>query len=316
MDNKWLKDLKSKVANYESSKKYQDYCWKVYRKNEVFIKEFIKWRTLFNIKPKSTADKALAFFIHKIWQEHGFRWKGIIYNFMVAAMSHPPGMFTTYLSVYLNKYKMGMVEELLAGKMNKHYVSKDRVYSKDYLTRWLQNLKNLDKNSLKILKQKKIIALSSPPIEFLPEWYFIARPTNKFYQDENLEAIIKPLIEKEIAEDNIKFKYINKLNELLNKHAFKTMHSKKAIEYLKSVAGLVSTEMEFRKKIKDEDGLKKVKELEEDIETQIIGQKILLKKIKEKLSMRNEHSIMNKEVHEKVQSLLNKIETIIKKELK
>jgi len=315
MDNKWLKDLKSKVADYHSSKQYQDYCWKVYRKNEVFIKELIKWRTLLNIKPKSTADTTLAFFIHKVWQEHKIRWKGVINNFMVAVRSHPPGLYTTFLSIYLNKYKIKMVEDLLAGNDKKHYVSRDRTYSKDYLTKWLQTLNNLDKNSLKMLKQKKVIAFSSPPIEFLPEWYFIARPENKFYQDENLDAIIEPLIEKEIVEDSIKSKLVNELNELLNKYAFKTMHSKKSILLLKSLGKSILAEIELRTEMKKEDDLRKVKTLEEKIRDKIIGHKIFLKKIEEGITKRGENVIPDKKIHEKVHNIINKLKTTIKKEL-
>jgi len=314
MDNKWLKDLKSKVANYESSKKYQDYCWKVYHKNEVFIKELIKWRTVFNIKPGSTADKALAFFIHKIWQEHGIKWRTVISNYMAAVRAHPPGMYSTFLAIYLNKYSIRMIEELLAGKVDKHYVSKDRIYSQDYLTKWLQTSKKFDANRKTFLEKKKVIAFSSPPIEFLPEWYFIARPSNKFYQDENLEIIIRPLIDNEIAEDKIKTKIINQLNELLQKHAFQTVQVKKTLRHLKVISMNFHLELILRELIRSEKDLDKVKKIEKRIEREILIQQESLEKAEKCLLKQT--VIPDKLLHEKVYSIINKLKTIIQKELK
>ena len=315
MDNKLIKNLRKKVKNYESSKEYQDYCWKVYHKNEDFIKQLIKWRTILNIKPGSTGDKAIAFFIHRLWQKHSFKWKIILRRMMMSVLAHPPGMYSTFLSIYMNRYEMSMLKDIIAGNEDKYYVSRDRIHSKEKLSKRLQLLEDYDKKyATKFLKEGKIVPLSSPEIEFLPEWYFIARPTNKFYQDKNLEAIIQPLIEREIAEDNIKLKYVNKLNELFQKHAFQTTHLKKALNYLKGIGKFILLEIKFRKELKEEKDLNKVKTIENKIKKNIIAQKLVLKEIEEKLTKGT--IVPNKEIHEKVTSLMDKLKSTIKKELK
>ena len=174
--------LRQRVADYEATEEYQDHCWQTYRKFEMFVRELVKWRTVLNVEPGSSADKAISFFIHRIWHRHGSeRWPVLMHRFLVTTTFLDPGMYSTFLSVYVGKYTISMVEDLLAGKEDEHYVSRDRIYDRAYLTDWLSKLKWFDEKGPSFLKEKKVIPMISPPIEFLPEWYYIARPTNRFY---------------------------------------------------------------------------------------------------------------------------------------
>jgi len=310
MDDK-LAHLKERVANYEASEEYQDNCWQTYRRFEIFVRELVKWRMVLDIEPGSSADKAISFFIHRIWQRHGSeRWPYLMHRFLVSTtLSLDPGMYSTFLSVYVGKYTISMVEDLLAGKEDEHYVSRDRTYDRAYLTDWLKTLKKFDEKGPSYLKEKKIIPMVSPPIEFLPEWYYIARPTNRFYQEEDLEPEIEPVVTRKWAEDHPGSGLINELNEMLQKRTLPTKHVLKALEHLGNLGTYISGESKLRKE--------REAELDEDeIHVKDIGIKIILKAQRDCLdnmqkSLAKQTGVPVKELYDRMWAIVSELGSMV-----
>ena len=308
-----VEELRQKVSDHESTEQYQQYCWKVFRQNEAHIRELVRWRITLNIEPRSTADKALAFFIHKLSQRHGERWKVLLNRFMVATRTHPPGMHSTFLMSYITQYEIWMVEELLSGKEDEHYVSRDKTYSRKYLLNWLEALKRIDGYFPEYMSEGKVMAFSCPPIEFLPQWYFVARPTNKFYEAEGLEPAVAQLVSEHDGENHAKADLLNRLNFLLRKHAYQSMHVRKALERLVEIGEEIGSEMASRKKLGIDTHSEQIAAIKNDFVGTLRRQRELVEDVE--ISLGKETVVPDKTINDRVGETMSELKTMIEMEL-
>lgn len=311
MDQKFWNEFEKRTKALHSTKQYQEYCWNVYQKNKVLIKELIKWRIFLNIDPvkDSNADSGLGYLIYQVHKHHPFRWKSMLNKIMNGMKEYPPGFYQTYLQTFISKYELEYVQtKVKAGKGDEHY-------SQDILEQRVKGLEDYMPVLDRLLQTKRRIeGLHSPPAEYLPEWLFVAVPENEFYQDEKLEKVIQPLIDQEIAEDNKGLVKINELHLLLSKHAWNTSSVRSIFNYLKVLSQKILEEIEKRKTLKSKIGLEEAHKQQKEIDRTVLKELVLTQKIEKAYG--KDVVIPSKDAHQRVQTLIDDLKKDIAHELK
>lgn len=303
MDEEFWQQFWRVTRAFESTREFQDWCRKVYAANKDVVQEFVRWRTLFNIKPGSSPDAGLAFMIYKLKEYHPLRWKHILRFIMRKASSLPPGLYETYLLLLIKKYELKNINEMLAG-------AKTMVYPGNILRRRTGEIQVYIQYVIKYLKKGEIKGLLSPPPDILPEWYFVARPEYKFYAEEHLEAVLQPLFEKELAEGNKKLQLLNELHTILQKHAWNAPFIAESKELLRELAVKVEIENRLRAEMKKMIDLKQAEKQSLRIQLMVREQQKKAELVTKVL--RRGQAIPNKEMHQRVFSLLTELQELLK----
>jgi len=298
-------DFVEKTHAMSRSREYQEYCWQVYRKYKAQIKELIKWRTMFNLQHNSNEDMAIGYIISRFSVKHKLQWKHKFEEIMVRAEQLPNGMWKTYLQTIVNELRKEHLAEQAAGISPSHYPQGELLkYAAD-------NQRYLD-----YVRQKyefgEVLDLVGPPPKEMPEWYYIATSENEFYHQEQLEAVIQPLIAAEEHADNQKVQLLNHLNHLLEKHAWKSFYEQKVKPRLDVLRKGVEAELKLRQRIQHEPSAEAVHKLDVQLKQNLDLQETEFSHVVSEI-----HSITlaDLNIHGQVTELLKRIATILRKEI-
>ena len=296
--------LEKMFGPYKKSRQFQEHCWELYRKHKEEITELVRWRTLLHIKPASHADGAIAFLIERAKKLRGRGWKSVVDEIMRKIVELPPGMWETYLQAIVRRHEQQLIDELLKGEGK-------RYHPVDVLQRKRREIEEYLETLERFMKQGRIAMLTAPPAEYLPDWFFIARPENEFYQNEKLEYAIIPLIEHEKAEENEKARILNKLNALLEKHTWRAFYLGHLRPLLEELKVLVKEELELSTKDERTAHIEQARKLDDILSGRLHQEKRFLADLK---AIILKASVPSKEIHEEALRLVALLENILSKE--
>lgn len=300
------KRFQQDVAKMKSSQEFQNYCWQVYTRNKEIVKEFVKTRQYLNITPGSRKDTALGLVFAKVKEYHSIRWKRFFRAIVRGISKIPTGHWETYLMVFVNKYELRHHVDSLSGKSK-------QIFSEDLIKKSISSIEKFIPYVQQALKDGKIIPLTGPNADMLPDWYFIARPENEFYKSEQLERIIVPLINKEIAADHEKAHKLVELHRYMATHVWEPFFKKQVEPILGKLKKEVEEEIRLREHLKREKDIKEARQDQKQLEKAVRHQKALLQGLNRVMTRTN---IPSKEIQDKVEDIIKDINEIIRIELK
>jgi hypothetical protein len=298
-------DFVTKTRAMTRSREYQEHCWQLYRRYNAKIKELIKWRIMFNLQFNSNEDMAIGYIIFRLSVKHKLQWKRKFEEIMVRAEQLSNGLWKTFIQTIVNELRKEHLAEQVAGTSQSPYTA-------DALPQYTaSNQRYLDYVRQKY-KAGVVLDLVGPPPKEMPDWYFIASSENEFYHQEQLEAVIQPLIAAEEHADNQKIQLLNQLNHLLEKHAWKSFYEQKVKSLLTNLRKGVEAELKLRQRIQHEGNIQKVHQLNTQLKQNLDTQETEFSHIVREL---HDTNIADPGIHSQVDQLLQRIAQIIRREL-
>jgi hypothetical protein len=296
MDERFWQEFRKRTAQFESSPSFQKWCWEVYNKNKVAIELLVKYRTLLNFKPGGVQDAGLSYLIMKTKEYHPMRWRGLLKQIMEHASHLPHEIVETYLLLIAKKHQLKSLGLQLKGQEVAYYPDNVLSGTANQIKLYVGDLEKDIKNYPNIFMKRKMHA---PPSEYLPDWYFIARPEHDFYKKENLAIVNQDLLEKEFVATNKRAVLVNELNDLLLKHAWPNPKIVLAIKNVKYLAKRIKIEKVQEIELKTKTSAEWVARRRVEMVLNLKEQKDTVRKI------RDLKGVPSREVYERINKILD-----------
>jgi REP element-mobilizing transposase RayT len=308
-----MEEFQRRVRQTVSSKEYQKWAESVYRKNKALIKELVEWRALYRIKIQSDEDQSVSYLISRVKAKYRITWRGKLDEIKEKAFRESKGMPRNFLNLCINDLYAEEVKKDI--KKGGKKIPGNRQLAKPQLERLLKNIEDSRKFMIERQQEGTEIRLFPVAPEYLPIWYFIARPENEFYRNEFLEKGLEPLIRHEKAEDAAKLRSLNEINALFKKYTYKKYYQKTIYPKLKQIADWVKEEYALRDKIRREAGISVVDQHRIRIKELIHQQEEEWDRLKS-LIINNIEFMPDKKTQDELREAYRKVKDAIDEELK